>query len=162
MTVYQSLTRSIHNQVPGTSIYLFKEVLTWQLSIYCFQRVCIDYRMLNYCVVVMLIAFTAYTGWWLAIIASAVSSSLLVSLLYVTASTQHTCGEFGAVQLNSSSSPNVGRVEFCNGSHWGTICSDGWDLHDAAVVCRELGYLADGMFLLTIMLYINFCITWYH
>ena len=38
----------------------------------------------------------------------------------------------------------MGRVNFCNGSQWGTICIDGWDHFDAAVVCRELGYAADG------------------
>ena len=38
----------------------------------------------------------------------------------------------------------MGQVNFCNGSQWGTICADDWDHFDAAVVCRELGYTADG------------------
>ena len=46
----------------------------------------------------------------------------------------------------------MGRVDFCNGSQWGTICSDDWDHFDAAVVCRELGYTADGKSLLAFTL----------
>ena len=46
------------------------------------------------------------------------------------------------VRLAGGPTPAEGRMELYYNGSYGTICQVGWDLVDATVVCKSLGYAA--------------------
>ena len=47
---------------------------------------------------------------------------------------------FPAIQLVGSPNEDEGRIQIYFESKWWTICDNSWDLSDAFVACRQLGY----------------------
>ena len=58
----------------------------------------------------------------------------------------------GDVRLREGRHYREGRVEVCRSQQWGRVCDDGWDENDSAVVCRQLGFLEEGIAVFVIRL----------
>ena len=74
------------------------------------------------------------------------------SLVY----TKDLCQLEGQIRLRGERVNHTGRVEFCRGGVWGTICDNDWDEYEAAVVCRQLGFQETGKALLIVPIVICF------
>ena len=62
---------------------------------------------------------------------------------YITVSAPCTTGQ---LRLVGGNIPNEGRVEICMNNAWGTVCDHLWSNTNAMVVCQQLGYSAQGIF----------------
>ena len=64
----------------------------------------------------------------------------VVSEGVTTASPVHFDRDHVFVRLNGQHMATGGFVEVFANGQWGTICDDGWDDNDAAVICRMIGF----------------------
>lgn len=64
----------------------------------------------------------------------------LLQLFLIIGSCTH-----GLIRLTGSSNHFVGEVEICIRGIWSTICGNGWDDNDVAVVCTQLGLSPFGL-----------------
>lgn len=46
----------------------------------------------------------------------------------------------GDLRLVSGATQGEGELEYFHGGTWGLVCDDGWDLNDAHVACRQMGF----------------------
>ena len=68
---------------------------------------------------------------------------LLLTENYVSAYPRHRRRRFteGSVRLVGGRNVNDGTVLIYHDERWGAICDRDWDIQDATVVCRQLGFM---------------------
>jgi hypothetical protein len=76
-----------------------------------------------------------------------VNSKCTQSCLWSTANAPPKVCQDGQVRLMGGKTANRadGRVEICFNDRWGTVCDDNFGVEEAAVVCRQQGFPAEGL-----------------
>ena len=50
------------------------------------------------------------------------------------------CCSLGDIRLVGGQHSGEGRLEYCSGGVWGTVCNEEWNLNNTLVACRQLGF----------------------
>ena len=66
------------------------------------------------------------------------SFTFLLAIFYYSGCTTN------ALRLQGGANNLTGRLEFCSGGMWGTVCDDLFGNIDANVACRQLGFSSTG------------------
>ena len=64
----------------------------------------------------------------------------------------------GDVRLINGTSATEGTVEICADGVYGTVCDDRWSALDATVVCRQLGYTGNGIYIKQLHMVLSCCV----